>query len=129
MHQIQQSSKTVTNNSSVEDLSIQNAILWRGSVAWPCSSKLASKVSHTIEITACQLLRKLSKDLNVTGLYSLHARAGSDKSFRREDLLVILVTKEGQNDCKSPRPSPSSNRHVSPTAAAYQRDSKEGKMS
>ena len=94
-------------------------------MAWPCSSRLAGKVSHIVEITACQLLRKLSKDLNVTGLYSLHARAGSDKSFRRENLLVILVRKEGQNDCKSPRPSPSSNRQVSLTAAAYQRDSKE----
>ena len=98
-------------------------------MAWPWSSRLAGKASHIVEITACQLLQKLSKDLNVTGLCSLLARAGSDKSLRREDLLAILVIKEGQNDCKSPRPSPSSNRQVSPTAAAYRRDSKEGKSS
>ena len=45
----------------------------------PCNSKLAGEVSHTAGITVCQLLRKQSKDLNVTELCSLHAQTGSNK--------------------------------------------------
>ena len=60
---------------------------------WPCSSnKLAGRVFHILEIVPCQLLRKLSKNLNVIGLFNLNALAGSDKSVRQVDLLATLVT-------------------------------------
>ena len=51
-------------------------------VAWPCSNKLAGRVSHIVEIAPCQLLRNLSNNLIVIGLCSLGARAGSDTSVK-----------------------------------------------
>ena len=60
-------------------------------MAWPCSNKLAGRVSHIVEIAPCQLLQKLSKDLNVIGLCSLSAQAGSDKSVNQDNLLVTVV--------------------------------------
>jgi len=62
------------------------------SYSMACSNKLVGKVFHIFEIDPCQLLRKLSKDLNVTGLSSLIALARTDKSVRQDDLLVAVVT-------------------------------------
>jgi len=69
------------------------------------------------EIYLCQLLWKLFKDLKVTGLSSLSALAGSNKSVRQDNLLVAVVT---NSDCKSPQPSPSNSQHVSPITGACQ---------
>jgi len=95
-------------------------------VAWLSSNKWAGKVFHILfEIDLCQLLQKLFKVIiKVTGLSSVSALAGSDKSVRQDDLLVAVVTNSGIKDCKSPQPSPSNSQHVSPISAACWRDSK-----
>ena len=70
------------------DFSTLNAILWHGPVAinWRAEFPM-----YNVKITPCQLLWKLSKDLNVIGLCS-HDPGQDLINQLRERILAAVVT-------------------------------------